>query len=283
VHWDTSKPGLPLFRTLIRERFEAALAGRAEIRDAPDDVERSIQEVRYRQIERRLCDARLLGDAVMAAFFSARKTKAREARRQEIESWLNEPAEAMWIKVGALAATLRQGERPILPFHWELEFPEVFARENPGFDAVIGNPPFAGKNTVIGGNRAGYVDWLQAVHEGAHGNADQVAHFFLRAFGLLRRGGTFGLIATNTISQGDTRETGLQNILKRGGSILRAQRRLPWPGDAAVIVSQIHMLKGVARSPVLDRRQTRRISGTGCLKLTQRTRSAYSHTLEARR
>ncbi|MBU1627893.1 N-6 DNA methylase, partial [bacterium] len=35
-----------------------------------------------------------------------------------------------------------------LPFHWELEFPEVFfnedgfSRKNPGFDAVIGNPPY---------------------------------------------------------------------------------------------------------------------------------------------
>jgi methylase of polypeptide subunit release factors len=34
-------------------------------------------------------------------------------------------------------------------FHWDLEFPEVFVdlerrdwAENPGFDAVIGNPPY---------------------------------------------------------------------------------------------------------------------------------------------
>ena len=34
-------------------------------------------------------------------------------------------------------------------FHWDLEFPEVFIdlenanwSENPGFDAVIGNPPY---------------------------------------------------------------------------------------------------------------------------------------------
>lgn len=27
-------------------------------------------------------------------------------------------------------------------FHWELEFPEIFSRQNPGFDAVIGNPPW---------------------------------------------------------------------------------------------------------------------------------------------
>lgn len=27
-------------------------------------------------------------------------------------------------------------------FHWELEFPDVFTRETPGFDAVLGNPPW---------------------------------------------------------------------------------------------------------------------------------------------
>ena len=28
----------------------------------------------------------------------------------------------------------------------------MFARENGGFDAIVGNPPFAGKNTIIAGN-----------------------------------------------------------------------------------------------------------------------------------
>ena len=27
-------------------------------------------------------------------------------------------------------------------FHWELEFPDVFTGPKPGFDAVIGNPPW---------------------------------------------------------------------------------------------------------------------------------------------
>ena len=31
------------------------------------------------------------------------------------------------------------------PFHWPLVFPEIFAdTTNPGFDAIIGNPPFLG-------------------------------------------------------------------------------------------------------------------------------------------
>jgi hypothetical protein len=36
----------------------------------------------------------------------------------------------------------RHAEQPLAPFHWEIEFPEVFERENPGFDAFVGNPPF---------------------------------------------------------------------------------------------------------------------------------------------
>jgi hypothetical protein len=260
VHWDSSKPGLPLFRDLIRERFEAALTGRAEIRDAPDDVERAIQEARYQRIEQRLSDARVLGDAVIAAFFSADKSRAREAKRQEIESWLNEPPAAMWMKVSGLAAMLRQGERAIPPFHWELEYPEVFGRENRGFDVIVGNPPFAGKNTISANHRKGYSEWLQATHPGAHGNADLVAHFFLRMFRLLRDLGVFGLVATNTIAQGDTRQTGLRPILGSGGEILRATRRLPWPGDAAVVVAVVHVVKGTARSHILDGRRRRRIS-----------------------
>ncbi len=139
---------------------------------------------------------------------------------------------------------LRHGEHPIQPFHWGLEFPEVFQRKNSGFDAIVGNPPFAGKNTVAAGNRVHYAAWLQALHEGAHGNSDLVAHFFRRAFGLLRKDGVFGLIATNTIGQGDTRATGLTTILGLGGAIRHATRRLKWPGEAAVVVSVVHVKKG---------------------------------------
>ncbi|WP_160321240.1 Eco57I restriction-modification methylase domain-containing protein [Prosthecomicrobium hirschii] len=32
------------------------------------------------------------------------------------------------------------------PFHWPLEFPEVFGDDRDGFDAFIGNPPYSGGN-----------------------------------------------------------------------------------------------------------------------------------------
>jgi hypothetical protein len=87
-----------------------------------------------------------------------------------------------------------------------------------------------------------------------------VAHFFCRAFGLIRQGGCFGLIATNTIGQGDTRATGLATLLQTGGAIRRAVKRLQWPGAAAVVVSVVHLVKGRIVSPALDGRQVSRIS-----------------------
>src|SRR5262249_7550057 len=136
-------------------------------------------------------------------------------------------------------------EPPIRPFHWEIEFPEVFGRENPGFDCIVGNPPFlAGADVwpTLGGS---YRDYLRVLHPDSGGKAvDIVAHFFRRSFNLLRQVGALGLLATNTISQGDTREAGLRYICAHGGTIYCTTRRMPWPGLAAVIVSVVHVSRG---------------------------------------
>lgn len=286
MHWDPSQ-GLPLLRDIVGARFEAVVRGRREIREAGDDVKRAAQEARHREIEDQLRGARLIGTAVIAAFFSSDKARQRERARQEIESWANGSLEEFWPKLEARAVELRSGEHPVVPFHWEIEFPEVFARERPGFDAIVGNPPFAGKNTLIASHAKNYMPWLQTIHEGAHGNADLVAHFFRRAFGLIRGGGVFGLIATNTIGQGDTRVSGLTRILRNGGTIMRARRRLKWPGEAAVVVSVVHVVKGSANAPILDGRHVRRISAylvegeldTSPIALAENSRKAFQGSI----
>jgi len=259
AHWDTSKSGLPLFRRLVKDRVDEAMKGRAEIQAASDDTARAIQEARHGSLEVRLKEIRLMADAVIAAFFAEDKPRLREKKRAEIESWLGGSPVA-WGKLIAMAGVLKDGEHPLAPFHWEIEFPEVFARDDSGFDAVVGNPPFAGKNTTIDSNRENFPSWLKVLHIGSHGNADLVSHFFRRAFDLLRQEGCFGLIATNTIGQGDTRATGLAAILGAGGTICRAIKRVPWPGEAAVVVSVVHVVKGSARYALLNNRKVSRIS-----------------------
>lgn len=119
------------------------------------------------------------------------------------------------------------------PLHWAVEAPEVVI-EHGGFDAIIGNPPFLGGKKITPAMGHDYRGWLVGqLAGGTKGNADYVAYFFLRVFALLRSGGRLGLIATNTIAQGDTREVGLDRMVAAGFAITRAVRSAPWPAKSA--------------------------------------------------
>src|SRR5690606_36018473 len=197
--------------------------------------------------------------------FSAEKDRDREAERQRrldrVLAWLGTggpPPED-------LVALPDQNRSPIPVFPWMLEYPEVFhagrrdplgggKREAAYLDAIVGNPPFGGKNAISEAGGPSYIPWLQALHEGAHGAADLCAHFFRRADVLIGGHGTIGLIATNTIAQGDTRQSALQPLLASGLEIYDATRSKPWPGEAAVAVSVVHLAKGSVRATLSERR-----------------------------
>jgi hypothetical protein len=119
------------------------------------------------------------------------------------------------------------------PLHWVIEAPDVMV-DHGGFDAVIGNPPFLGGKKVSGAIGTDTRDWLvYQVANGAKGNADLVAYFFLRAFGLMRPTGALGLIATNTVAQGDSREVGLDQLADNGFTITASIQSRPWPVSSA--------------------------------------------------
>ena len=242
-HWkDDAKPFQAGFEAMrAREHLARASELRRRIREADD----SVSELELRQLcddaDRETDNVRLLGDLALAAFFEGSKPKQREDHRKQFAGAVQRGE--MHGFVGWLEE-LRRKEPPLAPFHWEIEFPEVFDRENAGFDAVVGNPPFLGGKRISTTLGDSYRDWLAELHMESNSNSDVVAHFFRRTFGILRIGGTLGLIATNTIAQGDTRSTGLRWISKNGGEIYRAQRRLNWPGLAAVVVSVLHVHKG---------------------------------------
>jgi len=206
---------------------------------------------------------RTVGDLLVAAYFNGKKPKDREELKQlylaatlehntaaELEDELAEPLER-----------LREGVKGIQPLHWQLAFPDVFGREQPGFDVFVGNPPFAGDVTFTGANLDGYFDWLKQQHPESGGRCDLVAFFFRQCFDLLRADGSLGLIATNTIAQGDTRSSGLRWICLSCGTIYSALKRYKWPGAAAVVVSVVHLLKGAyTGEKKLDKRPAERIT-----------------------
>ena len=154
-------------------------------------------------------------------------------------------------------ASLKAGAKGVTPFHWELEFPEAFrlnerGYRSGGFDAFVGNPPFIGGRKISTNLGEEYRDWLAANYEGSNSNSDIVAYFFRRAFSSLKSPGSLGLIATNTIYQGDTRATGLRFIRQAGGTIYHVRKRVKWPGDAAVVVCVVHIATGLQPSPEID-------------------------------
>jgi len=241
----------------VEPRVAAALAARREILVAGDFMNPETKRQKLAVADEQLGLVRFIGDLAVAAFFAGEKDKQRKEKRQEflqqLTAYLGDRS-----KLGSGGAAgdiskrpqkpvdaFKAGDKGVTPFHWEIEFPEVFGRENAGFDAIVGNPPFLSGADIWPSFGACYRDVLRATHESTEGKAvDLIAHFYRRGFVLLRDHGAFGLIATNTIAQGDTRLAGLHYICTHGGAIYAARKRMGWPGLAAVVVSVVHLFKG---------------------------------------
>lgn len=250
------KGGRELFTQPIRRAIKDAIRDRAQIHEqAPLFDARDERRWKMQALSRALNEVyslRRRGDLLLALAWVGGKGNPAKARRERIQAsaddWFLSDGDR---PLSSEAEELLEGLPISVPFHWELEFPEVFGRDNPGFDAMVGNPPFGGKNTILatGGDRM--IALFQQLHPHVHGNADFCSWFFLRAVDVLRKGGCFGLVATNTIKQGDTRATGLQHLLSAGLTVYDATTDLPWPvlGGAAVVVDVVHVCRGVATQP----------------------------------
>ncbi|MER6758067.1 type IIL restriction-modification enzyme MmeI [Micromonospora echinofusca] len=92
------------------------------------------------------------------------------------------------------------------------------------------------------------------------GNADLCSYFLLRNLSVTGKG-RVGIIATNTIAQGDTREVGLDQIVDMGWTVYRANKSQPWPGTASLEVSLLWVGHAAAdEERVLDGRRVRAIT-----------------------
>ncbi|MDE0268960.1 MAG: hypothetical protein OXI96_07995 [Acidimicrobiaceae bacterium] len=124
------------------------------------------------------------------------------------------------------------------PLHWPIAFPEVFSSTStPGFDAIVGNPPFMGGQKITGAIGTDYRNHLITwIANRKRGSADLVAYFFLNATKVAK---SFGFLATNTIAQGDTSEVGLTQIIDTGWTIHRAVSSTTWPGDTSLEIAKV--------------------------------------------
>jgi hypothetical protein len=273
-HWS---PPAQLELTSIATEVDAALEEARGYRErilalaeaGPEATEE--KERLLRDAELALERARIVGDLVIGAYFAHSTDKDRERARAErlnaVKTWLDGEGEMPEPLAALREAGLRDAEgRWVQRFHWSIEFPEVFYPGRPDpldrgktgaacMDAFMGNPPFLGGGGVSGRFGHSYRDWLPVVHPSAHGNSDLSAHFFRRCWLLIGQSGALGLIASNTIAQGDTRASGLLWLANQGAELYDASTNLSWkklvPNSGAnVSVSVVHLVKGQVASSI---------------------------------
>jgi len=85
-------------------------------------------------------------------------------------------------------------------FAWRLDFPAIFGREEPGFDIVVGNPPF-----VTARDPEKRALWRKRWPRVCYGHYHMLCPFIALSFGLLREDGELGFIVSNAFA---TREFG---------------------------------------------------------------------------
>ena len=257
LHYLDMKPGKGSERKLFAQSIDAAIQEAVELRlklrqqpilDIRDvEIMAHLDELSREKMELPVLVADALvgetlnagGREVDVTMLSIEAGKAFEGETDSVEA-LRRIAEI------GLDTDLPAGKHGRKALHWCLEFPEVFADDKHGFDAIVGNPPFLGGKKIAGVMGREYLNYLiSIVGSGVKGSADLVAFFFLRSGSLVSSSMYIGLIASNSIGEGGTREVGLEQLKKRGFNIFRAESSEIWPGNANVVTSRVHLVNGL--------------------------------------
>ncbi len=215
---------LRLFGRNIGKVVEDAVAIRAKLRDVPIRDVRDVETMARLDAEARkkLKAVELVADAMIGTVL------ARSAQPRTVSSALDSLA----VEAGEfLSGDADAGKRLLLdakttlsvqgiddkllrrPFHWPLEFPEVFSAERSGFDAVVGNPPY-----VFGELRPQIVLGLYSL---AIGQWDLCWLFVERAFQILIAAtGGLGFVLPDAILAREEPALLRSFVLQRASSVL---------------------------------------------------------------
>lgn len=265
-YWNLDTNGTPeLFADQIRREVDKVIELRRDIASLPVLTREDQNRKAYllAQANARSFDLRRGCDLLVGSYFNDWSESERDGLRKTLLTAFRDGA---GIPEG-MGKALPDFDK-LHPFHWELEFPEVFVvsdsllnndkgskksnkvittndNQRIGFNAIVGNPPFMGGGKISDALGTAYRDFLvKWIANGQRGSADFCAYFFLRAKQLLNSNGGFGLIATNTIAQGDTREVGLERLVADSCVIYRAVSSRKWPGIASLEVSYVWLRQG---------------------------------------
>ncbi len=231
------------FATLdLRQQIEAAKNKRQALEAMPSDTtdQLATKSVLYTESEVTLSALKAAADVLIHLELKGLNRNAYEAEREVAAERIIELWSDGLMGLRAYASGCIEGKTP---FHWPLEFPEIF--DDGGFNALIGNPPFLGGQKITGFFGTDYRNFLVAnISDGRSGSANLCGYFLLRAFRLVKQDGYIGMLCPNSIAQGVTREVCLDFIADCKSVFYRAISSRVWPGGATVYFAIIWLCKG---------------------------------------
>jgi hypothetical protein len=159
--------------------------------------------------------------------------------KHDADASLKSPISNLQSAVATYARDQLRGRRP---FHWAVEFPEVFARG--GFDALVGNPPFLGGKKISGNFGDDYRSFIaEYLGKSRKGVADLSVYFLLRALNLASDSADVGLVLSSSIAEGESKRVGLDHLAEFGAEVINAEKNRVWPGSASVTYSALILAK----------------------------------------
>lgn len=223
------------FGTLnLWRHIDEAKKKREALEEMPSDTPEQIaaKTALYAESEEAVAKLNAAADVLMAVELKGLKGRAYEAEREVSADHMM----ACWAAgLNELKKYARQKVGTQHCLHWALAFPEIIERR--GFDAFVGNPPFIKGHYISRYFGDEHRQLLAAIlAKDNAGLADFSTYFLSRGCSLVSEHGHVGLIVTNSLRDGDSREVGLKQQVENGLKIRLVEPDLPWPGTASVIV-----------------------------------------------
>ncbi len=225
-----SLPGAPLIRDTVHEDVRSELPSflepLQEIAEIPSDNPRQVKRKEYllRVAKNRVKPFLSLAHIWCSSFYL--DNAPTDEQYSEVVSVLRRPGVLARLipRREWLAAALECAEHEENQFfHWEFEFPEVYfsqagRRGDPGFDAVIGNPPYDVLSELETGRDLqafkAFIKGHEAYTPTERGKNNLYKLFICRAIELLAPEGSVGFIVPMPL-MGDDQAAGVRSVLFR--------------------------------------------------------------------
>jgi len=222
----------PIFAEIFDRQLQNALPGvltsLAEISSAPSV---NVQQVKHKAKVFEKCEALrkpfvTLADLWCSTFYlEDEQPLTLQAYGQLVEQLMKPASFETTLKQQPYEAALRVSRTEVVPFHWQLEFPEIFysqngSRADAGFDAVIGNPPY----DVLSEKETGkslrsfraFLKHSPLYQPSFIGKNNLYKLFMCRSLSLLAEGGRLGFITPMPVL-GDEQALGIRRAILNAG------------------------------------------------------------------